>query len=621
MGTISEQLKLINTQLGYAKDSINNKYSIMDMPSIPDLKVKEISTRIDDIPVLNTKDANITPNDMIKDKIGYAKHEKVIGTMNNLSSNTIDLNITNINNLEFNIKDTDGYINQNTRFKLDKTFLANQLNIKPNIIKKGETILGIIGEYSGLEETGEADATSDDIALPKTAYVNQKKITGTLKDFRDENKNPLFSVNLDGNQIRINVEQGIYNAHSKIRIDLKQIANLINLSPDIIKNGEKVLGVTGTYVKPHTPEIEVDPDVNPDINIDEDYCDMDLRTNMFCAEFKWGWWELLNQQGTVANANEKIKLYIRMYNCYFYNGKYKGYYINNDKDTIYTSTYQHPQLGYSLVCQLEDLNLTLDEVDEVYDKITYDCPELLKKFSEYYYVNNSSNKIKHVFLANFNENTIKEYKKTCSNTFNEICNIVKSTYGISYTGGSNWADSVDIAKYSPREKAKIAKVIHDFLVLNNIYGHTDIKFLDQIMYPALSKGKYTPVCASYAQAFMWCCHKFGIWALPVVGWAGERHMWNMVCYEKWANGVVNALNNPSVWNEVDVTWDDPSTVTKCKWTYFNVTTAFLKTPSGGSRVRAKLGVTNYNTEAYFDYISECACKDYVYNGNTQYGGM
>lgn len=54
-----------------------------------------------------------------------------------------------------------------------------QTKIIPENIKEGITVLGIEGNYSGLD-TSDATATESDISEGKTAYVNGNRITGTL---------------------------------------------------------------------------------------------------------------------------------------------------------------------------------------------------------------------------------------------------------------------------------------------------------------------------------------------------------------------------------------------------------------------------------------------------------
>ena len=601
MGTLAEQLRLLNTQLGYAKESINYKYNIMDMPSIETLNVKELSNKIDDIPVINTKDATVTPSDIIKDKTAYVNNDKIIGEMEDLSSKSFALEITSINNIEFRLKNAEGFVNKETKFTLDKASIVTEFGVKPEIIKQGEKIFGIEGTYSGLDITKDATATVDDIVKDKTAYVNNKKIIGYLNDYSKSTVN--VTSKLVESKIKITLpNRGVYSNLTSISISLSDIAKLINLSSDKIKEGEEVLGVIGTYSKP--PE--------------GDFVDYTYRLNVFKGEFKWGLWELSLQE----KGYEKIELYIRLYNAYYYNGQCDGYYLNNDKSTIYAPTYD----GYyflerrPLSVYVYDLNLTRDECYEVWRKIYYDSPELIIKHTSFY-INADGMIIEYMFLDTFDENRLKKFKETCLKSFNEICNKVKSTYGITYNGGSGYYDSVEFDTYTENQKFKIAKVIHDWLVLNNVYGHTDEDKLDQTMYSALCKGvnDCTPVCAGYGKAFHWCCQKFGIYTLTILGNTGQGyHLWNMICYEPYNNGIKNAHNNSSVWNEVDVTWDDPTWADEsyCKWEYFNTTTAYMESNDGGKRTRRC-----YPEDSYHSYISRCSCKNYVYNGNVQYGGL
>ena len=51
-------------------------------------------------------------------------------------------------------------------------------DIKPEYIKKGRNILGVDGDYEGID-TSDATATEKDILAGKTAYANNEKITGT----------------------------------------------------------------------------------------------------------------------------------------------------------------------------------------------------------------------------------------------------------------------------------------------------------------------------------------------------------------------------------------------------------------------------------------------------------
>lgn len=127
--------------------------------------------------------------------------------------------------------------------------------IIPENIKKDVTIFGVTGTMEVGIDTSDADATAENIEINKTAYTNGQKITGTL---------PLFP-----NSRTFTVDGGITNdtENSKLTIStinmLKQIldsnlnmefstsysnvAGAIGLTPDKIKSGETILGITGTY--------------------------------------------------------------------------------------------------------------------------------------------------------------------------------------------------------------------------------------------------------------------------------------------------------------------------------------------------------------------------------------
>lgn len=56
-------------------------------------------------------------------------------------------------------------------------------NLLPENLKQGITCLGVTGTMTAGLDTSDATATSGDILLGKTAYVNGEKITGTISDY------------------------------------------------------------------------------------------------------------------------------------------------------------------------------------------------------------------------------------------------------------------------------------------------------------------------------------------------------------------------------------------------------------------------------------------------------
>ena len=110
---------------------------------------------------LNTADANAVEGDLLAGKTAYVNGKKITGTAPAKEASTITPTTSD-------------------QTVAAGTHLTGLLTIKgdPNLIaaniKKGVTIFGIEGTY-----TGDANATAADIATGKTAYVNGQKITGT----------------------------------------------------------------------------------------------------------------------------------------------------------------------------------------------------------------------------------------------------------------------------------------------------------------------------------------------------------------------------------------------------------------------------------------------------------
>lgn len=140
-------------------------------------------------------------------------------------------------------------------------------NIKPEHIKEGVTILGVEGEYFGIDTT-DATATAEDLLEGKTAYVNGEQITGTIKQY-DE----LSDIHTDGaKQVTINTANKYCEDDIVVTVDTTEITVTpgtedqvqegvfdkvvipgdANLTPDNIKADETIFDTTGTFTSDAT---------------------------------------------------------------------------------------------------------------------------------------------------------------------------------------------------------------------------------------------------------------------------------------------------------------------------------------------------------------------------------
>ena len=588
---------------------------------------------------IDTSNATATASDILKNKTAYVNGKHIVGRMRDYSGSenyqwlyTVANNESSGTDRAFTCHTTgSGYIDENTNIMITISQIA-KWGLTPDIIVSGKEFMGIVGTGgagSGTSDTSDATATANDILSGKTAYVNGEKITGNINTWRTT------SLDVDSKYatgLNIKLKEGYYPSNATVTLSFNEIVQAIGLTADIIKKGEVVLGITGTHEcsTEDTPDVP-DVPVNPDIEIDEEdpsvsYYNADTLSYRFRPGYKWGGWEtIINHSGSSYNA-----AYMRMYNAHFFNGTEYGYFCqyNNGDKTYHRAHYTTTDGQKLLTCYIADLNLTIDECAYLYKILRYDCPELIMKHTNFRYFINASGYVSYLLFDTFDETVRQGYKDTIFDTFKDICTVIKQQYSNINTDAvcESFYASVNEAYYSRNDKVKIAKVIHDYLVLHNTYHESSVPNLDQTLYPAMSNGRETPVCASYAHAFQWCCQKFGIWCNVISGQtaSGEKHMWNMICYENYGGWGDTNSREQGNWSECDVTWDDPTDggPSYCRWTFFNVTTDVMKSPTGDNRVRAMYGVTSFGNEAYEGYIvDKCTCTSYTYSGNTKYGGL
>lgn len=308
--------------------------------------------------------------------------------------------------------------------------------------------------------------------------------------------------------------------------------------------------------------------------------------------------------------------YYRIYNSFKYNGTKDKYQIENQvthKKEIIPSIYIYKGKKYLYIKMsdiIEKYHYTFDNIMHLVDVVKNDCPEVFWKWETGFLQWENGD----IALPCFEESIRQSYIQDAQNALNEIKALCKQYYNIDYN------ESLEFGFYTDLQCKQIGKVIHDWLVVNNKYGNANsTEGLNQIAWPALSKGKYDPVCASYATAFHYLCNQFGMCACSIYGGCGNnprdaRHQWNIVRYKNlpYTNNFDKNDTYNADWQEVDITWDDPTPdggKGYCSWDYFNVTTAYMSQ----SRVRFQQGGSE-PTMAYNRYpIVNCKCNSNRYN--------
>lgn len=127
-------------------------------------------------------------------------------------------------------------------------------NLKPENIRSGVTILGISGTLEEGIDTSDANATAEDIAINKTAYVNGEKVEGSIqviengysKEIQLSETNNIPASNkfeLTGtNKSNLILRNG---AKVRIPISYNSVATAMKITSDKIKSGESIFGVEG----------------------------------------------------------------------------------------------------------------------------------------------------------------------------------------------------------------------------------------------------------------------------------------------------------------------------------------------------------------------------------------
>lgn len=221
------------------------------------LDLTDILEQINDLPpALDTSDATATADDINLNKTAYVDGQKITGTLPlfpNTRTFTVDnagvnddtensqLTFTTINTLKQTLDN-----NLTMQFSANYTDVCSTIGLTSDKLLVGNTILGVEGTG-----TADATATADDMAQGKTAYVNGQKVTGNVYQHQtgaswDLADNEWVINSLNGILIPFN-KPTMFQTGTSIYINKKGIIDKANITPEKIKLGETIFGVTGTY--------------------------------------------------------------------------------------------------------------------------------------------------------------------------------------------------------------------------------------------------------------------------------------------------------------------------------------------------------------------------------------
>lgn len=285
LNDFQEQLDILSATKTSIKEAIIGKGQEVSSED----SFSSYADKIDDIVTLEegTADADARAKDIALNKTAYVSGNKVTGTLRDLrasgssiaeseldipykqgtSGDSVLFHLSLHKDLGYGVPDVDTIINENTRiqYTLAGSEIANLVGLTGADIRKGATRFGVAGTF-----TDDADATAQDIAYNKTAYVNGTKVTGSIETIGpneeisgmlmdattvqkttiyDEHDNPYpgiqYTFLASGNTLTRDGADVSTNAkYSDIVSALSGTAD--GISADKILSGKTILGVSGT---------------------------------------------------------------------------------------------------------------------------------------------------------------------------------------------------------------------------------------------------------------------------------------------------------------------------------------------------------------------------------------
>lgn len=256
-----------------------------------------LETLVNTLPqALDTTDATATINDIALDKTAYVNGTKITGQIHTVTPNNwvefvVDAatvenkpnKITTKGNGAITFKqpidEDDILFRLGSEAHVTQSYkdIATAINLQPDQIASGNTILGIVGTASGLD-TSDANAVEDDILIGKTAYVNGEKVIGTLQDtaFYGSSENSIISTGTiptedDSEQLVFKIQfkpsenfptllPRVINENTgtcTLQMTADKVAQSLNIAPGIIVEGNTILGIEGTATELDVTKTEI----------------------------------------------------------------------------------------------------------------------------------------------------------------------------------------------------------------------------------------------------------------------------------------------------------------------------------------------------------------------------
>lgn len=203
--------------------------------------------------IVDTQDGTASAINIEAGKTAYVNGSKITGNLQTVEPyNNREVTSIYVNDNNTLVENTMGYpilMKPNSRLLLDNSIVVSALHLTSTMIKEGVSLFGVVGTLHELD-TSDATASASDIIEGRTAYVNGSKISGTLSSYLGTIQ-PSTSTTLqsDGLLVKTRFNDKLYidtTTDISIKAPLADTANAIGLSANKIKQGETILGITGS---------------------------------------------------------------------------------------------------------------------------------------------------------------------------------------------------------------------------------------------------------------------------------------------------------------------------------------------------------------------------------------